>query len=134
MHEFSSPDDLCFTPAVELAGLIRRRELSPVELMASVLGRIDQLQPKLNCFATVCHEQALAAARRAEDVLMRSPVDELPLLHGLPASVKDLEDTAGVRTAYGSLHFKDHVPEDDALIWKRLKAHGAILLASKSTT
>lgn len=125
--------DLCFTSAVELAKLLRRRELSPVDLLKTVLERVDRIQPRINCFVTVCHEQALAAAKAAEEILMRTSADKLPLLFGLPVSVKDLEDTAGVRTTYGSRHFADHVPDHDALIWARLKAHGAILLGKTTT-
>lgn len=129
----SDIDDLCFTPAVELAAAIRRRSLSPVEVMTAIIDRIERLAPRINCFVTLQAEQALSQARIAEAQLMSTPVDELPALHGLPVSVKDLEDTAGVRTTYGSKNFANHVPTRDAPIWARLKANGAILLGKTTT-
>lgn len=126
-------DDLCFTPAVELAAAIRRKDLSPVELMSAILNRIERVEPKVNCLVTVVAEQAMQAAKKAEAMLMSVPIDSLPALHGIPVTVKDLEDTAGVRTTYGSRNHADHVPDEDAPIWARLKAAGAILVAKTTT-
>lgn len=126
-------DALCFTPAVELATAIRSRNLSPVELMKAVLNRIERTEPRINAFATLRAEQALSEAHAAEAKLMRTASDELPALFGIPVTVKDLEDTQGCRTAYGSQVFAEYVPESDAPIWGRLKAHGAILLGKTTT-
>ncbi|MFK0033723.1 amidase [Pseudomonas monteilii] len=133
-HDKSNNDDeLCFTPAVDLARLMRRKELSPVELMQAVLARVDRLNPQINCFVTLTADQAMAQAKEAERLIMSSDPRTLSPLVGLPVSVKDLENTAGVRTTYGSKHFADHVPTTDATIWERLKRDGAILIGKTTT-
>src|SRR5690242_2606008 len=116
----------------EAADLIRRRELSPVELTAAVLARIDALNPVLNAFTTLApREEILAAARDAEREIAagryRGP------LHGIPAGVKDLIDTAGLRTTYGSGMFRDHVPAVDGAVPERLRAAGAIIVGKTAT-
>ena len=126
-------DELCFTSAVELSHHIRRRELSPVELIQAVLDRISTVDPLVNAYVTVCSETALEQARSAEQELMRRSADDLPPLFGLPVSVKDLIDTAGVRTTYGSRHYADHVPTADGGGWARLKAAGGILIGKTTT-
>lgn len=129
----TSDDDLCFTPAVEVAAAIRRRELSPVDVVDVVLARIERLQPRLNCFVTVIPEQARKAAAAAEKLVMSTAVEDLPPLHGVPVTVKDLEETAGVRTTFGSRHFADYVPTASAPIWERLSNAGAVLVGKTTT-
>jgi aspartyl-tRNA(Asn)/glutamyl-tRNA(Gln) amidotransferase subunit A len=124
-------DDLAYLSAAELSALIRQRRLSPVQLVQSTLARIERSQPVLNAFITVCAEDALSAARDAEQALKRS--DALPLLHGVPFSVKDLVSTVGVRTTFGSRIFEHHVPTVDAVAVARLKAAGAILIGKTTT-
>lgn len=124
-------DDPCFLSAGELRARIGRRELSPVEATQAVLDRIARLQPALNCFITICAEAALAESRRAEAALMRG--EARGLLHGVPFTAKDLVDTAGVRTTYGSLLFRDHVPSEDAVAVARLRRAGAILVGKTTT-
>src|SRR5262245_40449881 len=104
-------DDLNYLSASELADLIRSRRLSPVELMRRTLARIERAQPVLNAFITVCSEQALAEAHDAEAALTRG--EWRGPLHGIPFSVKDLVNTKGVRTTYGSRIFEHHVPSVD---------------------
>ncbi|NIE72959.1 amidase [Pantoea sp. Ap-967] len=133
MNNATHDDDLCFTSAVELAQAIRKRDLSPVELLDAVLARMKRLDPKINCLVTIAEEQARHQAKHAEQVLMDTPVDELPVLHGIPVTVKDLEDTAGVRTTYGSRNHAENVPTVDSPIWARMKAAGAILVAKTTT-
>jgi aspartyl-tRNA(Asn)/glutamyl-tRNA(Gln) amidotransferase subunit A len=116
----------------EAGELIRRRALSPVELTAAVLARITALDRVLNAFTTlVPAEEALAAARAAEREIMhggyRGP------LHGVPAGVKDLIDTAGLRTTYGSGSFQDHVPAVDGAMPERLRAAGAVIIGKTAT-
>lgn len=124
-------DDLCRLPAHRLAALIAKREASPVDAVRAVLARIEASQPVLNAFITVCGEEALAAAKRAEDEVMRG--GPLGPLHGVPYAAKDLVDTAGVRTTYGSLLFDRHVPDADAVAAARMKAAGAILVGKTTT-
>lgn len=122
---------LAYRPATELAELIRTRQVSPVELLRELLARIEQLQPALNCFITVCAEQSLAAAQAAEAAVMRG--DVLGPLHGVPFTAKDMLNTKGVRTTYGSLIFEHHVPNIDTVAVARMKAAGAILLGKTTT-
>jgi aspartyl-tRNA(Asn)/glutamyl-tRNA(Gln) amidotransferase subunit A len=110
----------------QASNAIRMGELSPTELTRSCLARIERLNPALNAFITVTAESALEEARRAE-VEIRSGKHRGPL-HGIPLALKDIVDTAGVRTTAASLLFEKRVPTEDAFIVKRLKAAGAVLL------
>jgi aspartyl-tRNA(Asn)/glutamyl-tRNA(Gln) amidotransferase subunit A len=120
-----------YTPATELSRMIRSRELSPVELIGSSLERIEASQPTLNAFITVCGDQAMAAARQAEEAVARG--DELGALHGIPFTVKDVIDTEGVRTTMGSFIFENNIPKTDVVAVARLKAAGAILIGKTTT-
>lgn len=126
-----SPDDLCYTPAAELAALIRAKRVSPVEVMRTVLARVERLQPKLNCFITICADRALDEAKAAEDAVMAGR--PLGPLHGVPFSAKDLVNTEGVRTTFGSFAFEQNVPKQDAPCIARLRAAGAILFGKTTT-
>ena len=95
--------DLAFTPATELAELIRARKLSPVELTRAVLDRIERLNPIVNAFCTITPDVALAAAREAEQAVMKG--ERRGPLHGVPFSIKDLHYTKGIRTMSGSFVF-----------------------------
>ena len=119
-------NELCYLTIAEAADLIRDGELSPVELTRAFLDRIDRLDPTLNAYITILHEGALADARKAEAELLageyRGP------LHGIPIALKDLYDTAGIRTTASSRVMKDRVPTEDATTTAKLKAAGAVLL------
>ncbi len=117
--------------AVELAQGIAARSLSPVEVMENALARIAAVQPALNAFCFVYPEEALAAARVAEQAVMAG--DALGPLHGVPIAIKDFTPTKGKTTTRGSYAFADWVPERDALIVERLRAAGAILVGKTTT-
>src|SRR5579864_3792486 len=106
--------------------LVRQRKVSPVELTHACLAQIEKLNPALNAFITVTAESATAEARAAEAEIQRGKWRGP--LHGIPIALKDLFDTAGVRTTAGSGVFKDRVPEQDAEVVRRLKSAGAVLL------
>jgi aspartyl-tRNA(Asn)/glutamyl-tRNA(Gln) amidotransferase subunit A len=125
------PDDLAFTSAAELAARIAQRVVSPVELVDIVLDRIEKTQPTLNAFMTVCADDARAAAKAAEAAVMRG--DTLGPLHGVPFAVKDLVNTAGLRTTFGSWALADNVPRADSPSVARLKAAGAVLVGKTTT-
>src|SRR4051794_31903670 len=125
------PDDLAFTSAAELAALIAQRVVSPVEIVDIVLDRIEKTQPTLNAFITVCADDARAAAKAAEAAVMRG--DTLGPLHGVPFAVKDLVNTAGLRTTLGSWALADNVPRADSPSVARLKQAGAILVGKTTT-
>src|SRR5437867_9558895 len=122
--------DPVFLSAGDLADRIRRRELSPVEVVDAFLARIDAIDRHLHAYCTVARDSARAAARAAEAALVRR--DPLGLLHGVPVSIKDNIETAGIRTTYGSRAFEHFVPAEDAVVVERLKAAGAIVLGKTS--
>ncbi len=128
----SGSTDICFKDAVELAGLIRNRELSATEVMTAFLSQIERVNPKVNAICTfVGEEAALRAAKEADERVARGCTPGP--LHGLPHAVKDLVPTAGIRTTFGSRIYKDFVPDSDALIVERLKAAGAIIIGKTNT-
>jgi len=132
----AAPDtELAFTSALELAAMIRSRALSPVELVELYLGRIERLDPVLGSFITVAADQARAAARQAEAEVTRAGVaaEDLPPFHGVPVSVKDLIDTAGIRTTYATAAWSQRVPTADAWVIHLLKRAGFIILGKTST-
>ena len=124
-------DRLWTLPAVELARRIANRSLSPVEVMESALARIEAVQPALNAFCFVYAEEALAAARAAEQAVM--DVGPLGPLHGVPIAIKDFTPTKGKTTTRGSYAFEHWIPDRDALVVERLRAAGAIMVGKTTT-
>ncbi|WP_033751901.1 amidase [Pantoea sp. NGS-ED-1003] len=118
--------EIFFSDATRLAELIRRRDISPVEVMQAHLDRIEETNPQVNAIVTVA-AGALEAARAAEAAVMAG--EPLGPLHGVPFTVKDSIDTAGVMTQRGSPIFKNRLPTEDATSVARIKAAGGILLA-----
>src|SRR4030065_1093143 len=118
-------------PATEMISAVKKKTLSPREIVEAFLARIDKINPRVNAYCTVGPELAKEAARKAEAVVMRGGA--LGPLHGIPFSVKDLTLTAGIRTTFGSRIFEHHVPHEDALIVQRLKAAGAVVLGKTNT-
>ncbi len=119
--------NLCELTISEASALIQAGQLSPVDLTRAHLERIEQLQPRLNAYITVVAEQAMEQARVAE-AEVRDPLMYRGPLHGIPIALKDLYETAGIRTTAGSSFLKDYVPDEDAFVVKRLREAGAILL------
>ncbi len=122
---------LCLLPATEQAAALRSGVCSARELVAAHLARIERIDPLVNAIVTRTPEHALAAADEADRRHTRG--GDLPLLHGLPVAHKDLQDTAGVRTTYGSPSYRDHVPIADSLLVERTRAAGAILVGKTNT-
>jgi amidase len=123
--------ELCDLSAVELRRLIGRKKVSPLELLDSCLRRIRATDGAINAMVALDEKAARKAARDAENAVMRG--DDLGLLHGLPVGVKDLQDTKGLRTTYGSLIHKDHVPKEDIAMVARLRFEGGIILGKTNT-
>ena len=123
--------EYAFMDATELADAIRTKRVSPVEAVDAYLSRIEALDPQLNAFLTVCADEAREAANEAEVAVTRG--DGLPPLHGVPIGVKDLEDTKGIVTTYGSLVHRDNVPDQDSIAVERLRSAGAIILGKTNT-
>jgi aspartyl-tRNA(Asn)/glutamyl-tRNA(Gln) amidotransferase subunit A len=125
-------DSLCWMSATELVTAIKRRKVSPVEVVDAILARIERLNPALNAYCAVTAESARREAKAAERQLTKKGA-RLGPLHGVPFSVKDLVITRGVRTTWGSKLYESHVPEEDAPAVERLKAAGAILVGKTNT-
>ena len=124
-------DDLCFKTATELASLIRSKELSARQVMEAHLQQIERVNPAVNAIVTLLPERAMQAAAAADEALARG--QDVGPLHGLPVAHKDLVETKGIRTTYGSPLFTDFVPEVDALIVERLHGAGAITIGKTNT-
>lgn len=125
-------DDVLWRSALELAVLIRTKQVSPVEVTERVLERIELLNPRLNAFCHVAREAAQSAAREAEIAVTKG--EPLGLLHGVPFSAKDVLETRGIATTYGSRLFADGVPEHDAVAVARLRADRAVILGKTTTS
>lgn len=123
--------ELGFLPATELAAEIRAGRITPTRAVSDCLRRIEATQKTVNAYATVNADQALAQARTAEEALASGKA--VGPLHGVPFSVKDIINTAGVRTMWGSRMMADNVPDADAVAVKRFKDAGAILVGKTTT-
>ncbi len=121
----------CDLSAVEARRLIGNKQLSPVELLDSCLQRIEATNPKVNAIVAMDAEAAREAAESAERAVMRG--EPLGTLHGLPLGVKDLQATGGLTTTWGSLIYKDHVPDEDEDTVANLRDEGAVILAKTNT-
>jgi Asp-tRNA(Asn)/Glu-tRNA(Gln) amidotransferase A subunit family amidase len=124
-------DHLCDKTAVELRRLIGEKGVSPVELLEDCLGRISALNPKLNAITATCLERARGEARAAEHAVMAGA--ELGPLHGLPIGIKDLQETAGLVTTFGSPLFADYVPAADERMVAAVRRAGAIVVGKTNT-
>ena len=124
-------EQLAFAPAFELRELIANKQVSPVETTQLYLERIERLDSQLNSYLTLIPDDAMNAARSAEDAVLRG--ETLGPLHGLPISIKDLEITKGVRTTSGSLVYRDRVPDEDSVVVERVRRAGAIILGKTNT-
>jgi len=118
------------TTISELSQRLRRKEVSPVEITRACLERVEKLNPELNAFITVTAESALAEARAAEAEILRG--EWRGPLHGVPVALKDLIDTAGVRTTSASALHKDRVPRQDAEVVRRLRRAGAVIVGKNN--
>jgi amidase len=123
--------DMCFMTAGELAGRLRAKQLSAVEVMTAHLAQIERFNPLVNAIVTLLPERALEGACAADDALARGEL--LGPLHGLPVAHKDLFATRGIRTTFGSPIFRDFVPATSALIVERLQQAGAITIGKTNT-
>jgi amidase len=126
-----SDAEICFLTAIELSRGLRKKELSAQEVMAAHLRQIERVNPSVNAIVTLLANNALDEARQADERLAQG--EAIAPLHGIPVAHKDLQDTRGVRTTYGSPIYKDHVPDRDTLLVERLKKAGAITVGKTNT-
>jgi Asp-tRNA(Asn)/Glu-tRNA(Gln) amidotransferase A subunit family amidase len=123
----SASDALLTLSSVELRRRIGTKEISPVELLEACIARIEEINPAVNAIAGTCFARARREAKQAEKAARDG--DPLGPLHGLPAGIKDLEETGGLLTTYGSPLFRDFIPERDNVMVARVRAAGAIVVA-----
>ncbi len=129
--EQPAQSELCDLTAVEMAARLARKEVSAREVMSAHLAQIERINPKLNAMVTLVPEQAMAAAAKADETIIRR--DPVGVLHGLPVAHKDLVETAGIRTTFGSPFYRENIPTHDALIVTRIRAAGAITVGKTNT-
>lgn len=130
--ESMNPTDLAFTSALEQAQLIRRQEISPLELTQLYLDRIQRLDSQLGSFFTVAADQALADATAKTEQLVKAG-SELPPFFGVPISIKDLNSVAGMRCTYGSKVMLNNIATYDDAVTTRIKAAGFVILGKTAT-
>src|SRR4051812_14454772 len=123
----SANDALLAESAVELRRRIGSKEISPVELLELCIERIARINPAVNAITATCYERARGEAKAAERAALRG--EPLGILHGLPTGIKDLEETGGLLTTFGSQLYRDYVPEKDGAMVARVRAAGAIVIA-----
>jgi aspartyl-tRNA(Asn)/glutamyl-tRNA(Gln) amidotransferase subunit A len=123
--------DVLQSSLLKLSGLIKKRQISPMEVTRKLLERIEALNPKLNAYITVVHEKAMESALQAEKEIAagnwKGP------LHGIPIGLKDLIYTKEIKTTMGSAIYKDHIPGYDAAVVEKLKQAGAIIIGKLNT-
>lgn len=117
--------------AIEMAAAIRAKQLSAREVMQAHLKQIERVNPRVNAIVTLVAEQALETARQCDEKQARG--EALGPLHGLPIAHKDLAETAGIRTTFGSPIFKDNVPTQSAILVERIQQAGAITIGKTNT-
>jgi amidase len=111
--------------------MIRKKKVSPVEVMKKYIDRINKVNPSINAFITLVPEMAMESAKKAESAVMKK--EKLGPLHGIPVGIKDVTVTKGIRTTFASLLYKDNIPDRDAILVERLKNAGAIVLGKTNT-
>jgi amidase len=123
--------NLCDEGAVELRRRIGERAISPVELLRAAIARIERMNPHLNAIVAQSFDRALGEARAAEAAVRDGA--ELGLLHGLPIGIKDLQETEGIVTTYGSPLYRNHVPQADDRLVQTVRRAGAIVVGKTNT-
>src|ERR1700693_3231502 len=122
---------ICFMSTVEMAWLIRTKKLSAREALAAHLMQSELVNPKVNAIVPLVPEMAIEAAAKADE--MQAHKEKLGPLHGLPAAHKDLRETRGIRTTFGSPLYKDYIPTEDDIVVERLRRAGAIAIGKTNT-
>jgi amidase len=126
-----SDSSLCFLSTVEMARLIRTKKLSAREALAAHLKQIERVNPKVNAIVTLVPELATTAAAKADEMQARK--EPLGPLHGLPVAHKDLLETRGIRTTFGSPLYRDNIPTVDDIVVERMRRAGAIIIGKTNT-
>ena len=123
-------NELLYKPGIELIKLIKKKEISPVELTELSLKRIEETEPKINAFFTIMYDQAIDKAKEIEKKILNG--EQLGLLGGLPTSIKDLEPVKDVQVTKGSLTTGKTIADKDQIIVERIKKQDGIILGKTS--
>lgn len=124
-------DEICFISAREMKEKIANQDLSSQEITEIIIERIEKINPVINAYCTTTFDLAREMAKEADDRVKRD--EKMPLLNGIPTSIKDLVPVKGVRTTFGSRIFEHNVPEEDAIVVSRLKDAGCVILGKTNT-
>ncbi len=124
-------EDICFMSAYEMAETIKRQELTSLEITETIIEKIEKINPIINAYCTTTFDIARENAKKADEAVKKG--EKLGLLHGIPTSIKDLENTDGIRTTMGSKIYEHNIPKEDAITVKRIKDAGAIILGKTNT-
>jgi len=127
----ATSSSVCFMSTVEMARLIRAKKLSACEALAAHLKQIERVNPKVNAIVTLVPEMAAEAAAKADE--MQAHNETLGPLHGLPVAHKDLLETRGIRTTFGSPLYKDYIPTEDDIVVDRMRRAGAVTIGKTNT-
>ena len=128
---FTGPE-LCSLDAVQVVKLLRKKEISPEELLDSAFERINQVEPSVNAIPTLCEERARDSAMNWQKTGQGNP-DEPGWLGGLPVGIKDLTPVAGVRTTFGTKGLSDFVPKESEPLVINLEKRGALVVGKTNT-
>ena len=123
--------EACDLTATEARSLIGRKQLSPVELLESCIARIEAVNPALNAIVTTAYDRAWDEAKAATETLVSG--EPLPPLYGMPVGIKDLDETEGIRTTYGSMLYKNFVPDEDEQVVAAARRAGGIIIGKTNT-
>lgn len=124
-------EDICFMPAFEMADKIKTQELTSLEITETIIERIEKLNPILNAYCTSTFDLAREMAKKADDSVKRD--EKFGILNGIPTSIKDLMQTKGILTTYGSKLYKDFIPEQNDVAVQRLIDAGCVMLGKTNT-
>ncbi len=124
-------EEICFMSAIDMFEVIRRQELTSVEITETIIERIEKVNPIINAYCTTTFDLARKMAKEADDKVKKG--EKLGLLNGIPTSIKDLVAVKGIRTTYGSKIFENHVPDYDDVVVRRLKKEGCVILGKTNT-
>ncbi|MDO9573851.1 MAG: amidase, partial [Candidatus Contubernalis sp.] len=123
--------DICWSSGLDIIQAIKKKEVSPVEVLHIYLDRIKEMKPSINAMVTLTEKLARTQAKKAEESILKG--EPLGLLHGVPVTLKDNIFTQGIKTTFGSKLYENFVPDSDAVLVERLKKAGAIILGKTNT-
>lgn len=126
-----SEKNICFLSACEMAEKIKKQELTSLEITERIIERIEKINPIVNAYCTTTFDLARELAKKADDAVKKG--EKLGLLHGIPISIKDLENTKGIRTTMGCKIYENYIPTKDDIVVKRVKDAGAVILGKTNT-